>query len=128
MNGKIGLDTCFLIDFFKGDVKAIAAFEKYYERCTIHDIIIFEFLCGKLSEKQAALFEEKIDLLENVPMSRKAVSLASQLYRLNKKKGITLGKFDILIASIYMASDIKKILTRNKKHFKDIKGLQVIAY
>src|SRR3989344_6009478 len=44
-----------------------------------------------------------------------------------KKQGRIIEKSDCMIAGILLSRGINKIITRNKKHFENIKGLKVIS-
>ena len=51
-----------------------------------------------------------------------AVLKAAGIYADLRKKGVTIGDLDILIASVVMVND-GTLITNNTKHYKNIAGL-----
>lgn len=43
-------------------------------------------------------------------------------------KSKTIDDNDILIAGIMISNGIKKIITKNRKHFERIQGIEVLSY
>ena len=129
----IGLDTTAIVDLFKGvsDIKPIL--ELYKEPKAITDLSYAELLFGlnqkipqhKTEEKfYDSFFKSTITL----SLDKIAIKKAAYIFWSLKRKGQEIGQFDCLIAGIFLANGITKIITRNKKHFDKIPGLQVISY
>lgn len=51
-----------------------------------------------------------------------------EIYANLKTKGKMAKDRDILIASILLSFGERKIVTRDKEHFKEIEGLEVVTY
>jgi predicted nucleic acid-binding protein len=128
MTGTVGVDTSFLIDFFRGDADAIAFMKAHSGLLRVSEIVIYEFLCGNLSDRERKLFLEAMQSFPGIVLSREAVFAASNLFRLQKKKGRAVGHQDCLIAGSYLTAGISSIVTRNEKHFASFSGLAVLSY
>ena len=58
----------------------------------------------------------------------KSAKKSSQIFWKLRKDGTAIGRFDSIIAGILLSNGVKKILTRNVKHFEKIKELEIIDY
>ncbi len=125
--GMIGLDTCFLIDFFNGDPGARTIIEQSSDVC-ICEHAIYEFLRGKITTEQESNFYEFISQTRSFMFDRKAAVHAAKLYRQAQRQGNTLDGPDLLIAVTYMVNGVSTIITRNNKHFAGIPGITVRSY
>lgn len=129
----IALDTTAIVDFFKGDPKIMKLLENLDEPLSSTIINYQEIMFGLDLENPHHLEEEKYyDLFFNSiftfhldeESSKKATKIDWKL----KKKGISSGRFDSIIAGIITKNGVNKIITRNVKHFDKIEGLKVISY
>ena len=123
----IGVDTSFLIDFFKGNKKAIKLAQEHKELATC-ELVNFEFLIGNLTQEQEATFLRFINNRPSYALTQEATKQAAKTYREAKQKGKTLPLVDCLIASTYQTHGITHIATKNNKHFTDIPTIQTITY
>ncbi len=131
----VGVDTTFLIDLFRNDEKAIGVLEelsKSGERIATTVINMAElyrgaFLHSKTDEKIAEI-EELKDLLIVLDMRIENAKYYGKIYAELKNKGRMAKDRDILIASIFLSSGERKIITRDKKHFNEIEEIEVITY
>ena len=57
-------------------------------------------------------------------LSEKAIKVAAKEFGQLKRKGITIGNSDILIAGIALSNNMK-LATNNEKHFEKITGLEI---
>ncbi len=115
--GLIGADTSFLIDFFTGDQKAALAMQKYASQLHVSELVLYEFLCGNLTETQEKTFFTAIQPFPQAPFTRQAAIIAAKLYREQKKKGKPVGHQDTMIAASYLAHGVSTIITKNTSHF-----------
>ena len=129
----MGLDTTALIDLFKDSKGIKGVLANINEEAVLNHILYLELMFGltfkNLEHKDEekfydALFNSYAVLNLDFNSSKKSSEILNDL----KKSGKTIGLFDCTIAGIYLANGINKILTRNKKHFENIKGLTVISY
>ncbi len=86
----------------------------------VHDLVIYEFLCGNLSPRQAEAFEEQIKLLPIISLNPKAIRKAARIYREQRAKGRTIGSFDAIISAGYKTEGINQIVTRNVRHYENL--------
>ena len=126
--GIVGADTTFLIDFFKGEEPAVEFMRKYARVLRVSELVIYEFLCGNLSSDDQALFFDAIQSFSAVAFNREAAVHASELYRKGKSSGKTINHQDCMIAGSYLAHGVSHIVTRNKQHFHNMKGINVLDY
>jgi predicted nucleic acid-binding protein len=127
----IGLDTTAIIDLFRGDPGMRTFLEKNNEplATSMMNYLEIHFGIDPQDEREEAQFYEKFfsdtHFLHLTPENcRKASALHWSL----RKKGKQIGKFDCCIAACLLEGGVKKILTRNKKHFDQIEELQVVTY
>ena len=129
----IGLDTSAIIDLFKGDESIGKFFKKNKEPLATTIMSYLELSFGLNPEDREHNIEEQYyDEFFNdiflIHLTKDSCKKASQIHWDLKKKGTTIDKFDCIIAATLVTHGIKKILTRNTKHFSWIKQLQVISY
>ena len=128
----IGLDSDCIIDFLKGKEEAKKLISLQREEIVTTEINVYEIFLGILSKKEvsekerlmARLFFESIGILGSGNWGEKSAETVCGLI----KKGKTIEQNDVLIGSILKANGCYKIMSRNKKHFLEIDGLEVITY
>lgn len=130
----ICLDTSAIIDLFKGDLEILKELNKIDQTHLVSTQLNYsEILFGinpSLSKHQNELmyYKEFFSSLQLLNLSEQATIKASEIHWHLRSKGITIGKFDCLIAGICITYNVTKILTRNVKHFKQIPRIRVITY
>ena len=129
------LDTSFIVDVLRGennDVKnKTLELDKKFEVKAVTSITIMELWRGAMLSNAQTKEKEKInEILDSVLIynftereAKKAAEIESGLIQQGKRIEIE----DIMIASIALIRN-EKILTRNIKHFQDIKGLSIESY
>ncbi len=129
------LDTTVLIDIFAGDTKATKLIRELSEKAELYtsSINIYEITKGIYSRKgNKKKYLDALELLiANIyvlPLNKSASIEAAKIYGELKEKGEFIDEPDYLIAGSCRSNKIEKIVTKNTKHFKKIKGLQVIGY
>ena len=132
----IGLDTSAIIDLFKKDASLIKLLEKINDsndKVALNQITYLELMFGLNFEDESSkreeeyydsLFGSSIVIQLNNSSCKKAAKISLQL----KKIGKTIEQSDCTIAAIFITNGINKIITRNKKHFENIKELEIIEY
>lgn len=126
MTGRIGADTSFLIEFFKGAEPAVAFMEKNAKRLVVSELVIHEFLCGNLTKNETLTFLGAMKSFPSVEFNRDAALISSVLFRDGKNKGRTTSHADCLIAGSYRAAGVTEIVTLNVKHFTGMQGVVTI--
>src|SRR3989344_7892680 len=125
----ICLDSDFIIDFLRGEEKAIEKIKVYKDEVTTTEVTKFEVFFGiyikkkidEHEEKSAQLFFDSIEILPfDDGCGREAASILTTL----SKEGKTIEQNDCFIAAIMRRHGCTKIITGNIDHFKRIKGLE----
>ena len=129
----IGLDTDTLIDLFKGDkkLKEIMGFQNEPISITIinYQEIMFGLDLEKSNHKEEKEYYETLfDNFIIFSLTKESSKKASEIFWNLVHKGENIGKFDSMIAGIFLINGVNKIITKNIKHFEKIPGIEVISY
>jgi len=127
------LDTNFLIDLMRHDLKAINKLEELNKK-GIPQIVttptLFELWSGVIQSRKPEEEKKKIkEILINqtiLNLDKESAEEAGQIDGRLTKQGIDIEVVDSMIAGISKVNN-KKILTRNIKHFEKT-GLQIESY
>jgi len=126
-------DTTFLVDLLRGNPEAttkISEIEKKNETVATTTVSVFEIWQGipkKATEKQV---EETLELFKSInilSLDFDSALEAGEIQRKLKSTGEKIDPEDAMIAGIAKTRK-EKVLTRNEKHFRRIKGLEVESY
>ena len=132
------LDTSACIDYLNGreDLKKLISEQE--ELLHITAITVYEINIGlkrtkrKISEKRYKhLYKSWIEFINGMEifyLSFNEAEKASEIYDELESKGQIIDDNDILIAGIMIANGIKKIITKNVKHFEKIQKIEIISY
>jgi predicted nucleic acid-binding protein len=123
----IGADTSFVVDLLRGEPSAKRYAEAHPNICLCEEVV-YEFLKGNLTAPQQATLMEFIAAIESFPFDRRAAIKAAELYREARRVGSIPGSVDIAIAASYLSRNVTTIVSRNNKHFANIKGLRLETY
>jgi tRNA(fMet)-specific endonuclease VapC len=118
------VDTDVLIDFLNG--RAPTSIDDELARGTLSTTAItaYELRRGARTEKALRSVELLLaQLAEVVPFDDAAAGEAAAVYRDLAKAGQVIGKADLYIAGICLASDAK-LITRNVREYGRVDGLQ----
>lgn len=129
----IGLDTSAIIDIFRGEPNIKRFLESNKEPLAATIISYLELYFGLNPENPRHLEESKyynefFNGVYNVDLTKESCEEASKIFWRLRKEGRTIEQFDCVIAASFIANGIKKIITRNPKHFERISQLNVISY
>ena len=129
----IGLDTCAVIDLFKGvgDVKKAIVTAKGPFVST--DVNYAEVMFGlnpknPKSKAEEQYYDEFFSSISMLKLTEASSKKAAAIYWELREEGKVLEPFDCLIAGILLANGVTTILTENKRHFERVNGLKVIGY
>ena len=115
-------DTDVLIDYLRGDRRAIAFIKKHSERILLSAIVVAELYAGVKGETEQTILDELISLFPVVPVTRGIVRAGGLLKRdLGKSHGVGLA--DAVLAATARAEDAE-LGTLNVRHFPMLKGLK----
>ena len=120
------VDTDVWIDFFTGSEPGAGAVEQLliHKRAAVSAITIFEMLAGVTGKRRLDQIEALLEVVPSVPLSPAAAEIAAAIYTDLKASGRLVGNEDILLAATALERQIP-ILTRNRRHFERIPGLDV---
>ena len=129
----IGLDTSAVIDVFKGNPDVKRFLESNSEPICATMMTYLELSFGLDADKrphreEAAYYREFFSAILNFDLTIEACEKAASVYHTLRKAGKTIGQFDCVIAAIFLANGVTKILTRNVKDYKSISQMEVISY
>ena len=129
----ICLDSSCIIDFLNGNENARNIVFKHINEAVTTEINAFEIFLGIYQQKDInpqeeataeSFFNQIVVLSYGKDCGRNSAKLLSNL----KKDGKLIEQNDCHIASIMLFNGCKKIITKNKKHFSRIKGIEVVDY
>ncbi|MFO8020225.1 MAG: type II toxin-antitoxin system VapC family toxin [Promethearchaeia archaeon] len=132
------LDTSTCIDYLNGNSKLKKLIEDQEDLIHISSITVYEMNIGfertkrKISEqrykKLYSAWLEFINSMEVFPLGFKEAKMAAKIYDDLESKGQIVDDNDILIAGIMVTNGVKKLITKNKRHFEKINGIKVLSY
>ena len=106
---------------------AFQTYLKEFDQINISIITYYEILSGltfKGASRQAEEFQEFIKNNNILHVTEDSAKISSNIYADLRRKGITIGTSDILIAGIAIESDLA-LITNNEKHYQSIEALKV---
>jgi len=130
----IALDSDCIIDFLKGEEKAIQVIKKYgEEQLVTTELNVFEIFLGVYSRKVFGEQEERsaslfFDALEILSLEEGCGKRAARLLGGLMKKGKGVNQNDCLIAAILLQYGCSVLITNNVKHFSLIPGVTIVPY
>jgi predicted nucleic acid-binding protein len=129
----IGLDTNAIIESFRKNPEFIKLIESLNEDISSTIINYQEIMFGIDSENkrygdEKKFFDSFFNDINLFLIDKDSCVKSTEILWGLRKKGIDIGKWDCMIAGIFLANGVNKIITRNKKHFENIPGLKVISY
>ncbi len=129
---KYCLDTNVLIDILRGDLSIKSKFDKISDdECAITPIVLCELMKGatRQSRPEQGLddIQEITDNLGFIPFNPDACLLFGKLHAQLHQQGRPTQEADLMIACMCIINDAT-LVTRNHQDFKDIPGLQMVAW
>ena len=125
------LDSTFLIDLLRGK-KETLNIANSKEPLVTTQINMYEIVKGLfLKNITSSKFAEVMEIFDNIRVlsfDDTAVIKSAEIYSDLAKKGLKIHNFDCMTAGIALSKGINKIVTKNVKHFKRIKGVEIEAY
>ncbi len=124
------IDTDILSFYFKGDSNVVNKFEDYlkeFDQINISIITFYEILGGlkhKKADRQVLEFEEFVSNNNIIHISEDSARISADVYADLKRRGVTIGTSDILIAGIALDNELT-LITNNQKHYDPILGLKI---
>ena len=133
-----GVDTTYLIDLLKGEKGAV---EKGRQMEAVNTIVttqinLFEVVTGlemssmgnKKKKAKRAQLDQLFERLQVFLLDREGALNAARIMGELKRKGAPIDTLDVLVGGILISRGCRVLVTRNKKHFKNIKSLKIEDY
>lgn len=129
----ICLDTTAIIDIFKGNKELKVLLEETNGPLATTRINYLEIMFGlnfdnSVHKKEESYYDEFFKEILILEIDNSSSKKASSIFWNLKNKGKIIGKFDCVIAGILLSKGFNKIITKNIKHFENIKELKVRGY
>ncbi|MBI4438315.1 type II toxin-antitoxin system VapC family toxin [Candidatus Woesearchaeota archaeon] len=131
----ICLDSCFLVDFFRGDISAVSKLRDVARNESIGTTAInaAEFLLGMYSARNirrehAIRAFDFFDGIEVLDLDMISIIKSCGLKEGLMKKGKVINQNDLLIAGIMLKNGCNMIITRDTKDFDKIQGIKAVTY
>ncbi len=124
------LDTDTISYYFRNNSLAIQKVDKFLKEFGLINISVvtyYEVMNGLLykdAKAQLPKFERFAELNNVIPLTLDAARNAASIYADLRKKGITIGHNDVMIAACAIENDFI-LITNNSSHFKHIDGLEI---
>lgn len=125
------LDSTYLIDLLRGE-KATLPILNSKELLFTTQINMYEVIRGLFLRKiDSHKFLDASDLFEHIrvlPLNDSSIIRSADIFSALSRSGTIISDADCLTAGIALSYGITTLVTRNKKHFERISGIQVEAY
>ena len=125
------LDSTFLIDLLRGKPETKKIIEEN-ETLLTTQINMYEVITGLFFKGiSSAKFLHAKELFEDIhvlQLDDNAIIRSADISAELMKKGQIIEDCDCLTAGIALSNGVNKIVTKNVKHFKRIKGIEVVTY
>ena len=125
------LDTNVVIAFFNGSKSVLERVHSEIDRIALSTLVVAELDYGAKASQKAEENLEKlyrfVDIVRVVPFDLECAKIFGTIKSKLRKMGKPTGEVDALIAATAM-SNKAVLVTGNRKHFENIKGLKVEAW
>ena len=122
------LDTNVVIAFFNGSKAVLERVHSEIDRIALSTLVVAELDYGAKASQKAEENLEKlhrfVDIVRVVPFDLECAKIFGTIKSKLRKMGKPTGEVDALIAATAM-SNKAVLVTGNRKHFENIKGLKV---
>lgn len=129
----IGIDTNVIIDLFKNDRNLISLLEGIKETIALNQICYLELMFGlnpknKKHNDEEIFYDNLFSSFPNLKLDNNSIKKSREILWELREIGKFIGGNDCMIAGIFLSNGVNKIITKNVKHFENIKELKVISY
>ena len=121
MSRPILLDTDVLVDFFRGQSKAVAFINAHSDRIILSAVVVAELFAGAKGSAEEGSLEEFVSLFRVVPLNVE-IAKAGGLYKSKFGKSHGVGLADAILAATAEAENAE-LKTLNTKHYPMLRGL-----
>ena len=122
------LDSDVVIAHFRGDALIKERLNGLSEELFVTPLVLCELYRGAFlsanAEKNRLLVEKLLERVDVLNFDVSACEIFGRIYNMLKRSGKLTQESDLMIASICISNNAT-LVTRNKKHFENIKGLKI---
>ncbi|MDW3650418.1 MAG: type II toxin-antitoxin system VapC family toxin [Bacteroidia bacterium] len=124
------LDTDTISYYFRNQTAVIEKVDKYlqeYGFINLSVVTYYEIMNGLLfkdAKRQLIVFETFAELNSILPLHKSTAKLAAEIFSDLRKKGITIGHNDIMIAACALENNLT-LVSNNTNHFQHIENLEI---
>lgn len=122
LSDSILVDTDVLIDFLRGNAKAVAFFNEFSNRIVLSPIVVAELYAGVKGIAELAVLENFVSLFRVVPLTAEIAKIGG-LYKRDFGKSHGVGLADAILAATAEAENAT-LKTLNVKHYPMLSGLE----
>jgi len=115
-------DTDVLIDYLRGQRKAVAFVNAHADRIVLSSIVVAELYAGVKGDAEQAALENFVSLFRVAPVSSE-IAKAGGLYKRDYGKSHGVGLADAILAATAEVENAA-LKTLNIKHYPMLKGLR----
>ena len=115
-------DTDVLIDFLRGNGKAVAFVGVHNARIILSSIVVAELYAGVKGDAEQATLDDFVSLFRVVPITAE-IGKAAGLYKRDYGKSHGIGLADAVLAATAQAENAE-LKTLNTKHYPMLKNLR----
>ena len=134
LSNMVCFDTSFVIDFLRGDKKAVSMVENFKEKDEFMSLaapslieLISSAQLGIKRNQEKDKISRFISSITVLSLDKDSAFLAGELEGDLIMAGEQIGNSDVMIGAI-AKSNGESLITRNVKHFSKIQRLKVISY
>jgi len=121
MVGPILVDTDVLVDFLRGNSKAVTVINSVSDRIIVSSIVVAELYAGVKGDAEQETLEDFLTLFRIVPVDA-GLAKTGGLYRRNYGKSHGVGLADAILAATAEAENAE-LMTLNTRHYPMLPGL-----
>ncbi|MDA3837272.1 MAG: type II toxin-antitoxin system VapC family toxin [Nanoarchaeota archaeon] len=127
------VDSDCIIDFLRGDEDAIKVVAGNLDEVVSSELNSFEVFFGifdkeNIPKNELAYAERFFENIKIFGLDSQCGKLSANILSDLRRRGIEINQNDCLIASVMIKNGISKIITKNKKHFSKIEGIEILNY
>lgn len=122
MSNELLVDTDVLIDFLRGNDKAISLIDEFSPHIILSPIVISELYAGVKGANELTVLDNFVSLFRIVSIDSE-IAKAGGLYKRDFGKSHGVGLADAILAAT-AEKENAKFMTLNVKHYPMIKGLK----
>ena len=122
MRTSMLVDTDVLIDFLRGNDKAVTFFDEFSSHIILSPIVVAELYAGVKGAEELSVLDNFVSLFRLAPITA-AIAKAGGLYKRDFGKSHGVGLADALLAATADAENAE-LKTLNVQHYPMIKGLK----